>query len=73
MGLNTDRWTNPRGESIIDYILVARDEALFIKLVSTGKDRHTVEYIAAGLKETIEELGPLSVVTYELSFIIIDN
>jgi hypothetical protein len=38
------------GESIIDYILVARDEALFIKSVSTGKDRHTDEYIADGLK-----------------------
>jgi Protein of unknown function (DUF 659)/hAT family C-terminal dimerisation region len=60
LSLNTDGWTNPRGESIINYVLVARDEALFVKSVSTGKDRHTGEYIADGLKETIEELGPLN-------------
>ena len=58
LSLNTDGWTNPRGDSIINYVLVARDEALFVKSVSTGKDRHTGTYIADGLKETIEELGP---------------
>jgi hypothetical protein len=61
LSLNTDGWTNPRGDSIINYILVARDEALFVKSVSTGKDRHTGMYIADGLKETIEELGPQNI------------
>ena len=58
LSLNTDGWTNPQGESIINYVLIGRDEAFFVKSVSTGKDRHTGRYIADGLKETIEELGP---------------
>ena len=39
--LVSDGWSNPRGESIINYLLIARSEAIFLKLIVTGKDRHT--------------------------------
>ena len=57
LSLNTDGWTNPQDDSIINYVLIIQDEAIFVKLVSTGKDHHTGIYIADGLKETIGELG----------------
>lgn len=31
LSLNTDGWTNPRGGSIINYVLIVRVEALFVK------------------------------------------
>jgi hypothetical protein len=50
-------------DSIINYVLVAQDEAIFVKSVSTGKDRHTRIYIADDLKETIEELDSQNLCT----------
>ena len=39
--LVSNGWLNPRGKSIINYLLIARLEAIFLKLIITGKDRHT--------------------------------
>jgi hypothetical protein len=55
--LVSDGWSNGRSESFINYLLVSRTEAIFLKSVATGKDRHTGLYIAEGLKEVIEEVG----------------
>lgn len=42
-------------KAIINYVLVARDEVLFVKSVSTGKEPRTGEYITDG-----ESFGPLN-------------
>ena len=60
--LISDDWSNPRGESIINYLLVARTEAIFLKSIATGKDHHTGEYIADGLIEIISEIGAQNIV-----------
>ena len=39
--LVSDGWSNPWGESIINYLLIARLEAIFLKLIAIGKDRYT--------------------------------
>ena len=52
-----DSWSNPHGESIINYLLVAWTEAIFLKSIATGKDRHTGEYIVDGLNEVISKIG----------------
>src|SRR5690242_21335453 len=59
--LVSDGWTNIRGESIINYIAVLRGSSIFLKSIATGKDRHTGEYLADGLVQTIDELGPKNV------------
>jgi len=60
--LVSDGWSNPLGKSIINYLLIARLEAIFLKSVVTGKDRHTGQYIADGLNETIKDIGPKNIV-----------
>ena len=60
--LISDGWSNPCGESIINYLLVARTEAIFLKSIATGKDRHTGEYIADGLVEVISEIGSQNII-----------
>ena len=55
--LVSDGWTNQRSESVINYIAVTRQEAIFLKAETTGSARHSSELIANGLKKTIEELG----------------
>jgi len=57
MTLVTDGWSNTRGESLINYLLVTPKDAIFLKSVATGKDHHTGRYIADGLSEVIEEVG----------------
>ncbi|KAF2177002.1 hypothetical protein K469DRAFT_721098 [Zopfia rhizophila CBS 207.26] len=52
--LVSDRWTNLRGKAIVNYVAVTRRYAIFLKLVATGQDRHTGEYIANGLTEVVE-------------------
>jgi Protein of unknown function (DUF 659) len=42
--------------------LIARTEAIFLKSVATGKDRHTGEYIADGLNKVITEIGPKDII-----------
>ena len=51
-------WSNPCGESIINYLLIAQTEAIFLKLVTTRKDCHTSKYIVDGLNEVITKIGP---------------
>jgi hypothetical protein len=58
LSLVTDGWTNIRNESIINYTLVSRRDAIFIKSVHTHVNRHTGQYIAEGLQEVIAEIGP---------------
>jgi Protein of unknown function (DUF 659) len=60
--LISDGWSNPRGESIINYLLATRNETIFLKSVATGKDRHTGEYIADGLVEVISEIGSENII-----------
>jgi len=43
-------------------LLVARTEAIFLKSIATGKDRHTGEYITDGLVEVISEIGAQNIV-----------
>ena len=60
--LISDGWSNPRGENIINYLLITRTEAIFLKSVATGKDRYTGEYIADSLNEVITEIGPQDII-----------
>ncbi len=60
--LISDGWSNSHGESIINYLLVARTEAIFLKSIATGKDHHTGEYIADGLIEIISEIGSQNII-----------
>jgi hypothetical protein len=60
--LVSDGWSNPQGESIINYLLVTQLEAIFLKSIATGKDRHTGQYIADGLNNIIKEIGPKNIV-----------
>jgi len=68
MTLVSDGWSNTRGESIINYLLVTEKDAIFLKSVATGKDHHTGEYIADGLEEVIEEVG-----AHRISAVTTDN
>jgi len=60
--LVSNGWLNPRGKSIINYLLIAWSEAIFLKLIITEKDRHTSQYIADGLNNTIKEIGLKNIV-----------
>ena len=60
--LISDGWSNPRGESIINYLLVAWTEAIFLKSIATRKNCHTGKYIADGLIEVISEIGAQNIV-----------
>jgi hypothetical protein len=58
LSLVSDGWTNVRREGIINYTLVSRTDAIFIKSVHTNINRHNGEYIADGLLEVINQIGP---------------
>ena len=60
--LISDGWSNPRGKSIINYLLITRTEAIFLKLVATGKGRYTSKYIADGLNKVITKIGPKDII-----------
>ena len=60
--LISNGWSNPRGKSIINYLLIAWTEAIFLKSVATRKDRHTSKYIADGLNEVITKIGPKDII-----------
>jgi hypothetical protein len=53
LSLVSDGWTNVRREGIINYTLVSRTDAIFIKLVHTNINRYNGEYITDGLLEVI--------------------
>lgn len=53
----TDGYTNINNDAQVNYLAVARDSAIFLKTVATGKDRHTGEYISDGLQEVIGDIG----------------
>ncbi|XP_065315124.1 uncharacterized protein LOC135924008 [Gordionus sp. m RMFG-2023] len=54
--LISDGWTNIRGESIINFIIMT-PEPIFFKSIDTGSCAHTGEYIASELIKVIEEIG----------------
>lgn len=57
--LVTDGWTDVRGESIINYLLVAASgRAIFHSSNCSGSDRHTSEYLSAEICKIVEEVGP---------------
>ena len=59
MTLVTDGWTNVRGESILNYMLVtSRGQSIFHSSDPSGTERHTGEYLASELLRIIEAVGP---------------
>ena len=60
--LISDGWSNPRGESIINYLLVAWIKTIFLKPIAIGKNCHTGEYIADGLIEIISKIGSQNII-----------
>jgi hypothetical protein len=48
--------------ALLQTTIISRTEAIFLKSVTTGKDRHTGEYIVDSLNETIKEVGPRNIV-----------
>jgi hypothetical protein len=65
LSLVIDSWTNIRNESIINYTLVSRSKAIFIKLVHIEVNQHTGQYITDRLLQVIKKIGldKLSMVT----------
>ena len=55
--LVSDSWTNQRTESVVNYVALTRQHAIFLKTEYTGSERHTGEAIARGLKQAIKEIG----------------
>ena len=55
--LVSDSWTNQRTESVVNYVAMTRQHAIFLKTEHTGSERHTGEVITRGLKATINEIG----------------
>jgi len=66
--LISDGWSNSCDESIINYLLVAQTEAIFLKSIAIRKNCHTEKYITDELIEIISEIGTQNIVA-----IIIDN
>ncbi len=57
-----DGWSNSCDESIINYLLVVQTEIIFLKLIATGKNQHTGEYITDELIEIISEIDAQNIV-----------
>ena len=62
ISLITDGWSNPRNESIINYLAATEGNVLFIRSVNTTVDRHTGQYLADELCEVVDELGSEKVI-----------
>ena len=60
--LISDGWSNSCDESIINYLLVAQIEAIFLKSIATGENQHTGEYITDELIEIISEIDAQNIV-----------
>ena len=60
--LISDDWSNFHDESIINYLLVAWTETIFLKSIATRKDHHTGEYITDKLVEIISEIDAQNIV-----------
>jgi len=58
----SDGWTNIRGESIVNYMAVTREHAIFLKSTPTYEQRHNAAYISSELSSVVEELGSENVV-----------
>lgn len=61
VSITTDGWSNIHRSSIINY-MVTTPKPIFYKSVPTKEERHTAQNIAAGIKQTIEEIGEKKVV-----------
>jgi len=60
--LISDGWTNIRGESIINYILVTpMGEAFFQSSEPAGQNSHTGEFLATRLVKVIEDVVPMHI------------
>lgn len=55
--LVSNGWTNLRGESLINYVAVTREHAIFLKSIPTQEQRHTANYILSKLRKVIEEIN----------------
>ena len=60
--LISDDWSNSHDESIINYLLVAWTEIIFLKLIATEKNQHTEEYITDELIKIISEIDAQNIV-----------
>ena len=60
--LISDDWSNSHDKSIINYLLVAWTEVIFLKSIATGKNCHTGKYIADELNEIISEINSQNIV-----------
>lgn len=57
----TDGWSNPRNQSIINYMISSPEiQPNFWKSVATGDAAHTSQYIADQIVETIEEIEQIT-------------
>ena len=61
VSITTDGWSNIHRSSIINY-MITTPKPIFYKSVPTKEERHTAQNIAAGIKQTIEEIGEEKVV-----------
>lgn len=59
--LTSDGWSNINRTSIVNYMITI-PQPFFYKSVPTHEERHTAESIAAGIKQTIEEIGEEKIV-----------
>ena len=60
--LISDDWSNSHDKSIINYLLVAQTEIIFLKSIVIEKNCHTGEYIADELIEIISEINSQNII-----------
>lgn len=60
VALICDGWSNLRNDSIINFV-VTTSLPLLYKIVTTGKESHTSEYIAREINSVIEKISPQKV------------
>ena len=60
--LISDDWSNSHDKSIINYLLVAWTEIIFLKSITIRKNCHTGKYIADELIEIISEIDAQNIV-----------
>ena len=57
-----NNWSNSYDESIINYLLIAQTETIFLKLITIGKNYYTGKYIADGLIKIISKIDSQNII-----------
>ena len=60
--LISDDWSNSCDENIINYLLIAWTEIIFLKSITTEKNCHTEKYIADELIEIIFKIDSQNII-----------